>query len=386
MNHNLKDKITSIMYGDDQTGSGFWRTVLRTVSIFYAAGVRLRGRMYRLRFKPVRKLPCFVISVGNLTVGGTGKSPMVVYLANMLRELGYEVAVLSRGYLGAAEKRGGMVSDGHCTLMGPDEAGDEPYMLARTLLSRGVPVLVGQDRIRSGLLAVGHFRPHVILMDDGFQHRRLHRDLDVVLLDGMRPLGNGYLFPRGTLREPAGALKRADLLVMTRSDRASSNVRERVVRPQQLESNPNLFRSRHQPYVFATEANGSLHTSNGADVVDCEAANKAVCHGRRVFGFSGIARNQDFRQTLADLGFDVGGFKAFADHHRYTVEDFQQLQREATQHQCDTFVTTEKDYCRIAGHFNLTSGLIVIGVRIDFGKQADTFRKAIQDRLPPLNE
>ena len=255
MKKKIKDKVIEVMHGDRQTGNKGLQFVLRAISIFYAAGVALRAAVYRCRLRPIRKLPCFVISVGNITLGGTGKSPMVVYLAEMLRGMGYEVAVISRGYMGSAEKSGGMISDGRRLLMGPDAAGDEPYMMARALLDEGVPVLVGQDRIRSGMLAVGHFRPHVILMDDGFQHCRLYRDLDIVLLDSQRPLGNGFLFPRGSLREPVSALKRADMLMMTRSDRATSKSQNSIDRLYTHGSRRKLFRSCHLPYLHAAVTN-----------------------------------------------------------------------------------------------------------------------------------
>ena len=373
------------MYGDQQTGNKGLRALLRGLSWLYEAGVRLRGAAYRFRLKPVRKLPCCVISVGNIAVGGTGKSPMVLYLAGMLRDMGYEAAVISRGYKGAAEQNGGMVSDGRRLLMASDEAGDEPYMLASALLAKGVPVMVGQDRVRSGMLAVGHFRPHVILMDDGFQHRRLHRDLDMVLLDGAQPLGNGFLLPRGTLREPPGALNRADIAILTRSDRASTNLQKGIDQLQQPGSQWKLFRSHHEPYVYATVPKAFSAPGFKIDPTPVKSDAALALKEKRVFGFSGIARNQDFEETVKELGADLAGFKGFDDHHRYSVEDFQLLQREALECKCEGFVTTEKDFARFGAYLKLSLDLIVIGVQIDFGDQEEKFRKEIEKRLPPLS-
>lgn len=373
------------MYGDEQTGNKGLRAILRGISWLYEAGVRLRGAAYRCRLKPVRKLPCFVISVGNLTVGGTGKSLMVLYLSGMLRGMGYEAAVISRGYRGSAEQNGGMVSDGRRLLMASDEAGDEPYMLASALLAESVPVMVGQDRVRSGMLAVGHFRPHVILMDDGFQHRRLHRDLDMVLLDGGQPLGNGNLLPRGTLREPPGALKRADITILTRTDRASTNLQIGVDQLHRPGSQSKLFRCRHKPYVYTTVPKDISAPEIEIDPSPLESDASLALSGKKVFGFSGIARNQDFEQTVKELGAELAGFKGFDDHHRYSVEDFQLLQREALACKCEGFVTTEKDFARFGGYLKLSLDLIVIGVKIDFGDQEEQFRKEIEDRLPPLS-
>ena len=352
----------------------------------YEAGVRMRGAAYRCRLKSVRKLPCFVISVGNITVGGTGKSPMVLYLAKMLRGMGYDLAVLSRGYRGAAEKSGGLVSDGQGLLMAAEAAGDEPFMLARTLLADGVPVMVGQDRFRSGMQAVGHFRPHVVLMDDGFQHRRLHRDLDIVLMDGQRPLGNGYLFPRGTLREPPAALRRADLVVMTRCDRASSKGQQNSLDLlKNVAPTRPVFRTRHQPRLYA-----SVSKAGPADRVQSgQSAGpptpEQILSQKRVYAFSGIARNSDFRHTLESLGADLTGFKSFPDHYQYTAADFKLLHSAALDRNTDCFVTTEKDYCRFGSNLELPADLIVIGVRIDFGDQAESFRKTVAEHLPPLS-
>ena len=386
MKNQIKDKVTQIMYGNGPTGNQLLRAVLRTISVFYTAGVRMRGAAYRFRIKSVRKLPCLVISVGNITVGGTGKSPMVIYLAKMLRGMGYELAVLSRGYKGAAEKSGGLVSDGQSLLMGAEAAGDEPFMLARTLLAYGVPVMVGQDRYRSGMRAVGHFRPHVVLLDDGFQHRRLHRDLDIVLLDGEQPLGNGHLFPRGTLREPPAALKRADLVVMTRCDRASSKgLQNSLDLLKKIAPTRPVFRTRHQPRLYASVSKAGPEDSFESGQSTAPPTPEHLLSQKRVYAFSGIARNSDFRHTLEALGADLTGFKSFPDHYQYTAADMKMLHSEALERNTDCFVTTQKDYCRFGSYLELPVDLIVIGVRIDFRDQVQSFRNAVVEHLPPLS-
>ena len=190
---------------------------LTLLSKAYGAGVRLRRDGYALGFLKSRKLPCTVISIGNLTTGGTGKTPMTIYVAERVRQLGYRVAVISRGYKGAAEKNGGIVSDGNAILMDPNTAGDEPFLLAASL--KGIPVLVGHDRYQSGMKAINRFQTEVVILDDAFQHLALFRDLNLLLLDSTMPFGNGRLLPRGTLREPAAALRFSDALIMTRSPR-----------------------------------------------------------------------------------------------------------------------------------------------------------------------
>ena len=189
--------------------------LLTLLSKAYGAGVRLRRDGYALGFLKSRKLPCTVISIGNLTTGGTGKTPMAIYVAERVRRLGYRVAVISRGYKGASEKSGGIVSDGNTILMDPNTAGDEPFLLAASL--KGIPVLVGHDRYQSGMHAINRFQTEVVILDDAFQHLALFRDLNLLLLDSSIPFGNGHLLPRGTLREPASTLRFSDALIMTRS-------------------------------------------------------------------------------------------------------------------------------------------------------------------------
>ncbi len=189
--------------------------LLMLLSKAYGAGVLLRRDGYASGFLKAKKLPCTVISIGNLTTGGTGKTPMTIYVAERVRRLGYRVAVISRGYKGTAEKSGGIVSDGSAIRMDPVTAGDEPFLLAASL--KDIPVLVGHDRYQSGMHAINRFQTEVVILDDAFQHLALFRDLNLLLLDSSLPFGNGHLLPRGTLREPTSALRFSDALVMTRS-------------------------------------------------------------------------------------------------------------------------------------------------------------------------
>ena len=213
---NVKKKIQEIMTGGREIGSLFLTLFLFAISVGYGGIVRLRETLYKKGLLQSKRLPCPVISIGNITVGGSGKTPMTIYVAELIKHLGYGVAIISRGYKGQAEKIGGVVCDGRRICMGPDTAGDEPFMVAQRL--KTVPVIVGQNRFKAGRLAIREFKPDVLLLDDAFQHLKLHRDLDIVLLDSKAPLGNTYLFPRGTLRESASALSRGDAVVLTRSD------------------------------------------------------------------------------------------------------------------------------------------------------------------------
>jgi tetraacyldisaccharide 4'-kinase len=190
--------------------------LLYACSQAYELAARLRVKLYETGFLKQQNLQCKVVSIGNITVGGTGKTPVTLHVADLLRRMGYKVAVISRGYGGSAGKKAGIVSDGQEIKMTPEEAGDEPYMISLKL--KGIPVIVGRDRVKAGRFAIGEFGSDIIVLDDGFQHLGLRRDLNIVLLDSANPFGNGYLLPRGVLREPLSHLGRADAFVLTRSD------------------------------------------------------------------------------------------------------------------------------------------------------------------------
>jgi tetraacyldisaccharide 4'-kinase len=194
-----------------------WDTVLAGAALAYRGGLALRRAAYALGVRRTRTLACRVVAVGNLTVGGTGKTPLVELIARTLSSRGRRVAIVSRGYgrAGAAAIR--LVSDGAALLLTPQEAGDEPFLLARRLAHEraGVPVVVGRDRFRAGAFALQRFGVDVLLLDDGFQQRRLRKDVEIVCLDARAPWGHRGLLPRGILREPPAALARADFLVLT---------------------------------------------------------------------------------------------------------------------------------------------------------------------------
>ena len=170
-------------------------TLLWVVSRLYSGVMRLRRRLYEKKFLRSERLPCPVVSVGNLTLGGTGKTPMVVHLAKFISRMGYKVAIISRGYRGLAQNSGTIVTDGQTPACTVRQSGDEPYLMA--ILLEDEPVVVGKDRHAAGKVAVDRFRPDLILLDDAFQHLRLERDLDLLLLDARSPFGNSRVLPRG---------------------------------------------------------------------------------------------------------------------------------------------------------------------------------------------
>ncbi|MFP4347000.1 MAG: tetraacyldisaccharide 4'-kinase, partial [Desulfococcaceae bacterium] len=247
----LRRKVEGIISGRDS--DPLLSRLLGFFSVLYGGILELRARGYRRGILKSRRLSCRVISVGNITAGGAGKTPMTIYLSRALQRSGYRVAVVSRGYGGRAQKTGGIVSEPGRIRMGPETAGDEPFMMAQTLGK--TPVLVGGDRYRSGITALKRFQPEIILLDDGFQHLKLKRDLDLVLLDCRRPVGNGRVLPRGPLREPLTALKRADAFVLTR---CAGTAPDREDVPPFLPLGKPIFRSVHRPYVHGVFKTGQI--------------------------------------------------------------------------------------------------------------------------------
>ena len=216
-----------------------FRSLFFILSQFYFLAIEARWLIYRLKLVPQTRMACTVISVGNITWGGTGKTPAVTMIANRLREVGKRVTVLSRGYRKKKDRKSDIlvVSDGKKLLSSYVEAGDEPYLLSKTLA--GIPIIVGKNRIKSGKYAIDRFGTEVLVLDDGFQYWPLKKDLDIVTVDCLNPYGNGYLIPRGSLREPISHLSRADMFLLTRTDLVSRDDLYRLIC--ELERlNPNL--------------------------------------------------------------------------------------------------------------------------------------------------
>ncbi len=335
---------------------------LYACSRVYELAVRCRLGLYSSGVLRQKSLPCKVISIGNLTVGGTGKTPMVEYVANLLKGLGLKVAVISRGYRGCAQRRGGIVSEGKGIVMGRLASGDEPQLLAARL--EEIPLLVGKDRYRVGKLAIRRFSPSVLILDDAFQHLPLKRDLDLLLLDSMRPFGNGYLVPRGALREPMDQARRASAFVLTRWAEASRSIPELPVIHTYAQGRP-IFRCIHQPEtLFLGEEKRPIEL--------------ASLKGRRLFVFSGIARNEYFRESVVKLEGRVAGFLEFTDHHRYDHSDLERIWKRATDLNVDNLITTEKDYVNILTDIPSTPELLVLGIAISFGADAERFNSYIK--------
>jgi len=296
-----------------------YRAVLGARDWLYACGV-LRSR----------SLDCPVVSIGNLTVGGTGKTPAVELAVRTLIDLGHRPGVLSRGY----GRRGGgvqVVADAASIRLDAEEAGDEPFLLARRL--PGVPVVVGANRYEAGRLARARFGVTAVVLDDGFQHRTLRKDLEVLMVRAAEPWGNGRLLPGGPLREPVGRLARAGLVVATGAhgiDEAAA-VSATVARVAPA-----------VPVLTAAHVPTECFESSAMRVVPVAALREG-----RLVGFAGIGSPDRFRHTLHEAGAAVVDFREFPDHHWYTREDLARLERRAAELDAHGFVTTEKDWVRL---------------------------------------
>ncbi|MGB2928479.1 MAG: tetraacyldisaccharide 4'-kinase [Desulfobacterales bacterium] len=374
---NVKRKIQAIMTGGGESGSLLLKPFLFAISIGYGGIVKLRETLYKKGLLQSKRLPCPVISIGNITVGGSGKTPMTIYIAEFIQHLGYGVAIISRGYKGEAEKIGGVVCDGRIICMGPDKAGDEPFMIARRL--KTVPVIVGQNRFKAGILAIQEFKPDVLLLDDAFQHLKLNRDIDLVLLDSKKPFGNTYLFPRGTLRETVSALLRGDAVILTRSDVGKPAALDQI---KSVVPRKPIFHSFHTPYIYKIVTGNSLESPDRLNI--SSKYDFDIFKSKRVFAFSGIASNDDFRRTIKSFKCKLENFSGFPDHHTYSNRELDEIVKSAMDLSVEFIFTTEKDYVRIAHKIKWPIHLIIIGIEISFGENDIDFKSFIKSRLQGL--
>ena len=380
---SIKKKIERVITGDNENGYSWFVPFLSMVSKVYGGAVKLRRIFYKKAVLNSKRLPCPIISIGNITVGGTGKTPMTIYVAQVVKQLGYKVAIISRGYKGKAEKVGGIVSDGKVLMMTPENAGDEPYMMANRL--KDVPVIVGKNRFKAGRQAIRKFDPDIIVLDDGFQHLKLQRDLDLVLLDYRKPFGNGHLLPRGVMREPVSSLLCANAIILTRSDTVNDNeMSSSLKKLRSYERKKPVYRTFHHPFVY--KINNGEKKKFETNIQETSRQSSDCIKGRTAFAFSGLADNHSFQQTVKSLKCNLSGFKEFPDHHPYSERDLDEILLAAKKSMSECIITTEKDYVRIAHKINWSDDLFVIGIEIDFGADKKRFNSYIEDWIKNRHE
>ncbi len=388
-------------------------------SWLYQAGSNIRLRLYQLGWLRQKTLPCFVISIGNIMAGGAGKTPMAIYLAELFTKMGKQSLVISRGYKGSLKTGAGVVGDGKIIFLDADAAGDEPYMMARR---KTFPVLVGKDRYRAGMLAINQLNPDVIILDDAFQHVKLKKDLDILLFDHDRPLGNKRMLPAGRLREtPAMSKNRANAIVFTRCPEKAEIGKTEIEKVETEKTDTGkasfgtqaqniisqygdvpFFKTYHSPFIqqilpgkksfgqFSPDSippdsilNGPVlsgQNSFGLDysgsTLDCSGS----IQGRSGFLFSGIANNESFRDAAEELGVKVLDHLEFKDHYRYKKADILLIQKRARECWADLILTTEKDWVKLSQDIQWDKDLAVIGIQIKF-ENAKAFEGFIKSRL-----
>jgi tetraacyldisaccharide 4'-kinase len=338
------------------------RLLLSIVAVFYGAGIWLRNWLFDggqvksyavttagLVTSDRTQATTPVISVGNITVGGTGKTPLVIWLCNLFHEQNVNCAILTRGYKASKDTN------------------DEPGMLAKNC--PGSAVVINPDRLAGAIEAVKKHKAQVLIMDDGFQHRQLHRDVDIVTIDAMLPFGYGRMLPAGLLREPASALKRAQAVVITRCDLVSrNNLTELMATINRI--NPNLIVAQtiHSP-VLAISSDKQIPVEE--------------LKGKKIYAFCGIANPEAFLATVGLVGANIVGSKIYDDHHNYTVNDVNDIYRDAAKLGAQIILTTEKDYNKISSPASGRSDLVLayLAVRLQFVEGPDGIRDLIERSL-----
>ena len=350
------------------------RAGLSAAAAAYRAALTARSASYRIGLLSTRGLPVPVISVGNVTMGGSGKTPLAEVVVLALREMGARPAVLSRGY-GRRTCGVRIVADGGGVRLGTRDGGDEPALLAEHL--PGVPIVVGESRYEAGVVAVETCFADALVLDDGFQHRTLTKDLEIVVVSGSDPWGNGRLFPRGSLREPLSALKRAGLVVVTNPPTAAATseiahvLRLRAPAATVLSGAYRPTSLRRGDYVRTAEPEGLT--------------------GRKVLILAGLAAPRGFVATAMGLGAEVAGLAEFPDHHWYTPGDLARVAARVSETGAEAVLTTEKDWVRLREMSLGDVPFWVLSVRLDLGADrvaldqvlSETLRRAAAGRRMP---
>ncbi|HOX56852.1 MAG TPA: tetraacyldisaccharide 4'-kinase [Candidatus Paceibacterota bacterium] len=353
------------------------RGLLYACSKLFQAAIKTRRFLYNVRILRDTTLGVQVIAVGNLTVGGTGKTPVVEKFARELRDQGRNVAILSRGYrskpapvyerlLNRLFFRSDttpprVVSDGKSLLLDSEMAGDEPYMLASNL--KDVVVLVDKDRVKSGRYAIEKFGCDTLLLDDGYQYWKLRgRRLDIVLVDHQQPFGTERLLPRGTLREPPDHLARASTILITKSNGDTAELRRRIAR---FNPGAGIIECIHHPLYLE-------------DVFSGERLRLETLKGRKVASLSGIAQPESFEQSLVQLGAELVYSKRFADHHRFTQQEVLNTINRSKKRQAEMIVTTQKDAVRFPKIDRRDLQICFMRVEIKILRGADDFQDCVR--------
>jgi tetraacyldisaccharide 4'-kinase len=344
----------------------------RPLSPLYGFLMTVRSNFYRWGFLRQRKLETPVVSVGNLVLGGTGKTPLVHYIARLLQQHHAQPAILSRGYGGAATAAINVVADRQNIMLDAAAAGDEPRLLAEKL--PGVPVITGKKRYAAGRFAIDTLGAEVLILDDGFQHMALQRDLNLVLFNGLTCLGNGRVLPGGELREPVAALQRADAFIISNVGSVTTKrVRECIAFLQKTQPETPVFTTSYRPAKTLIR----LHQGKSSTISPEAAATIPL------YGFCGIAAPASFRNTLLAAGLNLRDFEAYADHYPYSAGDIETLCSRAEGCGAAGLITTEKDLVKVRHLLPAEFPLLVLPIELDAGEDLDLFLRQHLAKLLP---
>jgi len=334
------------------------------LSFFYCFFVQLRYFLYNSKIFKKKSLPAKVICIGNITAGGTGKTSAVIYLSKYFSSKKYKVAVISRGYRRKFNKVGKntpvIVSDGNSILTSVEYSGDEPYLMAKNL--QNIPVIVCSDRFLAGKTAIDKYDTEIILMDDGFQHLKLKRDIDILLIDCLNPFSNGFLLPAGLLREPLSSLKRADIFILTNSNFISEEDKSDIVKKIRRYNNSSpIFLAFHKPLSFIK-------------LVSDEILDISFMKGKDVISLSSIGNPESFEKTLESIGLNILKKIRFPDHHWFTIDEIRKILENKKY-----VVTTEKDAVRIKKLFldniNLLEKMLILKIVFEVQNEEKLFEE-----------
>lgn len=368
----IERKLERVISGEAKgLGAMAMRGALGSLSNIYASVMERRNNYYDKNTKQqsiVYTPSVPVISVGNITAGGTGKTPFVTYICRYFLKNGMKPAILMRGYKAKNNAQSQVVSDGKKIRLTAEEAGDEAYLLAKSL--PGVAVLIGRKRVESAKLATDKYNADILIVDDGFQHRKLGRSLDLVLVDSTKPFGYNKVIPAGLLREPLKGLKRASLIALTKTDQVDEIIIKNIIKKiKQHAPTVPVVTSIHKPKLLQSITQWSgIKDDFEKDI-------------KSVLAVSAIGNPKSFITTLQQKGYEVKAELSFRDHHTYNLADIRTIELMANKNEVDVIAITEKDAVKLGAIIeripNLEKDIYVLPITIEITSNEDIFDKAL---------
>ncbi|MGR3173839.1 MAG: tetraacyldisaccharide 4'-kinase [Candidatus Scalindua sp.] len=357
----LKEYYLSILYGQ-QRGfiAALIKSTLSTLTYPYSAVLKTRNILYKNGVVKSTRLPVKVISIGNITTGGTGKTPLVEFVARYLLKKNKKVAILSRGYGGNNPLQ-----------KNNDNVNDECLILRENL--QDVPVLAGKDRVKNGEVAIRDYGVDCLILDDGFQHFRIRRDLDIVVIDSLNPFGGENLIPRGSLREPLKNLGRADLFIISHCNQSNEQTIKSIYgKLKHVNPHAPVCESIHRPVQIENITDGSILVPEWLK-------------GKRVYGLSAIGNPESFAYTLKELEAELIKHRKFHDHHNYNREEIDDIISEAKSLNADAIVVTQKDIVKIRNMDIKDFNILSLKIEIQITKGIELYEEAIDRVLNQVN-